>query len=364
MNRRTFIRLAAGAALGGTAFGVGGLRGAASLEFTRGRIPGAGTAKLRLAHLSDLHLRSLTGQHRRIADGITAEAPELMLFTGDSVDQRDALPLLDAFLAMLPARTPKYAILGNWEHWSGVDLHGLAETYARHGGRLLVNETAVHVTQAGASLAITGVDDLEGTPDLGRALGGITPSPNHLLLAHSPAYRDGLRDPAPSPLPGAPAGSPLDLAAFRFRAMLSGHTHGGQVAIAGWAPLRPPGSGRYVRGWYRDGDGPPCTCPAASARWRCFRCASVRCRRWRSSRCPSPSRARRQGRRASTNGKRRATDARVPLFVTGPAVCVRGDPEGRGSFRAPHKRVGRRAPAMRRGPGERAKPQGTAAIAA
>ena len=39
--------------------------------------------------------------------------------------------------------------------------------------------------------------------------------------------------------------------------MLSGHTHGGQVAIAGWAPVRPPGSGRYVRGWYDDGDGPP-----------------------------------------------------------------------------------------------------------
>ena len=30
------------------------------------------------------------------------------------------------------------------------------------------------------------------------------------------------------------------------------HTHGGQIAPFGWAPLRPPGSGRYVRGWYRD----------------------------------------------------------------------------------------------------------------
>jgi uncharacterized protein len=34
--------------------------------------------------------------------------------------------------------------------------------------------------------------------------------------------------------------------------MLAGHTHGGQVALFGWAPLRPPGSGRYVQGWYRD----------------------------------------------------------------------------------------------------------------
>lgn len=38
--------------------------------------------------------------------------------------------------------------------------------------------------------------------------------------------------------------------------MLSGHTHGGQIAVGGWAPLVPPGSGRYVRGWFR-GDGAP-----------------------------------------------------------------------------------------------------------
>jgi predicted MPP superfamily phosphohydrolase len=38
--------------------------------------------------------------------------------------------------------------------------------------------------------------------------------------------------------------------------MLSGHTHGGQVTVGGWAPLVPPGSGRYVRGWFR-GDGAP-----------------------------------------------------------------------------------------------------------
>ena len=31
---------------------------------------------------------------------------------------------------------------------------------------------------------------------------------------------------------------------------LSGHTHGGQIALAGWAPFRPVGSGRFVAGFY------------------------------------------------------------------------------------------------------------------
>jgi predicted MPP superfamily phosphohydrolase len=35
--------------------------------------------------------------------------------------------------------------------------------------------------------------------------------------------------------------------------ILSGHTHGGQVCLGGWAPVLPRGSGRYVAGWYTDG---------------------------------------------------------------------------------------------------------------
>jgi predicted MPP superfamily phosphohydrolase len=39
--------------------------------------------------------------------------------------------------------------------------------------------------------------------------------------------------------------------------MLSGHTHGGQVAPFGRPLYRPRGSGRYVSGWYRDADRVP-----------------------------------------------------------------------------------------------------------
>ena len=35
--------------------------------------------------------------------------------------------------------------------------------------------------------------------------------------------------------------------------VLAGHTHGGQIAPFGRAFYTPPGSGSYLRGWYRNG---------------------------------------------------------------------------------------------------------------
>ena len=35
-------------------------------------------------------------------------------------------------------------------------------------------------------------------------------------------------------------------------AILSGHTHGGQIRLPFYAPYTPYGSGRFVAGWYRD----------------------------------------------------------------------------------------------------------------
>ena len=68
------------------------------------------------------------------------------------------------------------------------------------------------------------------------ALDGAGPLPHHLVLAHCPISRDML---------GLPEEHPASL-------VLSGHTHGGQVAPFGLATILPRGCGRYVAGWYRD----------------------------------------------------------------------------------------------------------------
>ncbi|HEX8431299.1 MAG TPA: metallophosphoesterase [Longimicrobium sp.] len=243
MNRRRF--------LGAAAATVGALGADAAwvepgwLEVTRHRVPAPpGQPPFTFAQITDLHLRRVGRMHHRIAAEVARARPRFILLTGDSVDRASALPVLDAFLALLPG-VPKYATLGNWEHWSGVDLGELARVYARHNGELLVNGSR-HPRIGGTAITITGLDDLVGIPDLRTALAGADPAPLHLVMAHSPKYRDRL---------AAQRAGGMDLPAISM--ILSGHTHGGQVTLGAWAPLRPPGSGRYLRGWYRDAAGPP-----------------------------------------------------------------------------------------------------------
>lgn len=246
MNRRRWIASVAGAVAAATvadAFAVEPRR----VTVTRQQLGDPGDRPARIVQLTDLHLQSVGRHEERIAAEVDELQPDLIVFTGDSIDHAGNVGLLADFLALLPSDIPKLAILGNWEHWAEVDMPQLVRAYERGNCRLLRNESVV-VPIGGAQLLVTGLDDLVGgTPDVGAALRGVAPRPHHLLLAHCPAHRDVL----PRDVAGL-GGVEIDPSLLAPQLMLAGHTHGGQVAPFGWAPLRPRGSGRYTRGWYRD----------------------------------------------------------------------------------------------------------------
>ena len=240
------------------------------LEVTRHliRAPGAapGSRHVQIVQLTDLHLQSVGAFHQEIARAVEAANPHLIVISGDSVDDADRLPLLGDFMSLLDRSVPKLATWGNWEHYTMLDLRVIADVYARFGCRVLNNESATLYVN-GARLLVTGLDSaVAGEPDLAKALRGATPAANHLVVAHCPVQRDdivrqiagvsrrvpGAGDRVPGaavtgtwlPAPGTPEFSPS--------LVLSGHTHGGQITLGGWAPITPGGSGRYVAGWYAD----------------------------------------------------------------------------------------------------------------
>jgi predicted MPP superfamily phosphohydrolase len=184
-----------------------------------------------IAQVTDAHLTSLGKLEEAIASVVRTEQVQLVALTGDIIDAASRLPLLQDFCSALRGggRT-LVATLGNWEHWGGILASDLRSAYARAGARLLVNE--FQLLSDGVQLCATD-DDTGGTVELRDAIGG-GGAEARIVLTHSPGFLDAV------PRPPAP-----------FALTVAGHTHGGQIRLgSGLVPFVPPGSGRFVAGWY------------------------------------------------------------------------------------------------------------------
>jgi len=147
----------------------------------------------KIVHLSDLHLgagAALTpARLKRILQRVNRYRPDLIAITGDFASHLDSIAQTGiAQLATLRAPDGIFCVPGNHDSWSGID--SVMEAVAAAGCRWLIN--AHHLIQRkGAQLAIAGIDDpWDGQPDLARALYGIPPDSQVILLAHAPNVAD------------------------------------------------------------------------------------------------------------------------------------------------------------------------------
>ncbi|MBK7884657.1 MAG: metallophosphoesterase [Chitinophagaceae bacterium] len=194
------------------------------------------TSNIKIVQLSDLHLQSVNYQLKQLAKKLNKLNPSLILITGDAIYKSTNTALLNDFLKLINQDIKKVAILGNWEYWGNVNLTELTGIYNDNNCTLLVNETRQYTFQ-NKTISITGVDDyLGGKPDINAAIEKYIKSDYHIVLNHCPLYSDTIS---------------LQINQdCNIDFILSGHTHGGQVNIAGFTPFLPPGCGRYVKGWY------------------------------------------------------------------------------------------------------------------
>lgn len=192
---------------------------------------------LRIAHVSDLHLTSVSGIHEKIARELRGFDPHLTFVTGDTVESEEDLGALEDFTALLVDATmrPILATSGNWEHWGHVPREKLAAAYDRAGGRHLSNEAPLV-----DGLRVVAIDDFcSGNADASSAMKKAEGAAPRLVVTHAP----GLFDELPAAFPD-------------FALALAGHTHGGQLCAFGQAIWTPPGSGSYVEGRYETARGP------------------------------------------------------------------------------------------------------------
>ncbi len=236
----TFASVAYGAAFAVAAWGVFVRRRWVRTREVEVVIPGLPRAfdGYRVAQLSDLHLGGLTPPRwgEAWARLTNAAAPDLVAITGDLVTSgTDFHHDIARVIGGIRATDGVFVAMGNHDYFG--DGEPLVTLLRQNGAVVLRNEGQL-VEREGARLFVAGVDDTwTRRADLVRTLAAREPNACTLLLAHDPelfplAAREGVH------------------------LVLSGHTHGGQVALPFFSKWLGLGrlAHRFHLGLYREGD--------------------------------------------------------------------------------------------------------------
>lgn len=180
------------------------------LSVTRVRIVSAKLPRaarpIRLVHISDLHSDPKVRLEERLPEVIAAEKPDLIVFTGDSLNSPEGLPVLRNCLTRLAQIAPTFVVKGNWDAWFWREENLFEGT----GVRELKNE-AVKFDVGDSSIWIVGTP-VGGEHKFEQNFDAIPPEAFSVFLYHYPDLIN-------------------EVAAKKVDLYCAGHTHGGQVAL-------------------------------------------------------------------------------------------------------------------------------------
>lgn len=174
---------------------------------------------LRLIHIADLHSTIHGKNQETLIQKIRQAEPDLILLTGDIIDDRAPLAGTRLLLAGVRDTAPIYYVTGNHEYWHE-DFQGIMDEL-RSFGVTILSDAYERIEIRGNVIIIAGVEDPYRQYFCGydpeQALrNAFTPLETlegyKILLAHRPERIQQYK-------------------AYPFDLVLSGHAHGGQVRI-------------------------------------------------------------------------------------------------------------------------------------
>ncbi len=197
---------------------------------------------LKVAHLSDLHIKTIGLTETKILEILKEGKPDLIFITGDLISFQGPYEPVMSFFYQLKPRLGVYAVLGNTEYSN--ENGSCTLCHEERSKRLKKRQTPFFLRNSciplrinGKTLNIVGVDDpVHKKSDLRRALKGANPGHPSILLAHSPEIFDEA------------SGLGIDF-------LFSGHTHGGQIFLTKYLrkifPLE--ASLEFIEGFFQKG---------------------------------------------------------------------------------------------------------------
>ena len=199
---------------------------------------------LKVVHISDIHSGSFQDKQavNKGVDLILRQEPDLILFTGDLVNDRaDEMDEYQAVFGRLKAPLGVYSTLGNHDYgdyiaWPSAEakvanLERLKNVHSAMGWQLLMNENRI-LDKDGERIALLGIENWGAKgrfPKYGKmelAHPGTEDIPFKILLSHDPSHWDAqVKTDYPD----------IDI-------MLAGHTHGMQFGLESpyfrWSPVQ------------------------------------------------------------------------------------------------------------------------------
>jgi uncharacterized protein len=164
---------------------------------------------IRIVHISDIHSDSKPRLEEKLAAAIAVEKPDLIVFSGDSINSIEGLPVFRKCLTEIAKVAPTFVVKGNW------DL-GTQNLFDGTGANWL-NGKVESIEIKGNKVSLIGVSAFD-TFKLDDKLSNLSAEKFNLFIYHLPDEIENI------------ANSNVDL-------YCAGHTHGGQIALPFYGAL-------------------------------------------------------------------------------------------------------------------------------
>lgn len=194
--------------------------------------------KLKISHISDIHIKENYNEEKldKIIEKINNENPDIVVFTGDLIDNYSEYGNKDIIiekLSQIKSKYGKFSVWGNHDYGGGG--YKVYEEIMEKSNFILLKNNVVKINiDDGKIIEIAGLDDwLLGGPDMKKIFDNIGDANYRILLSHEGDNIYNMEE---------------------FDLVLSGHSHGGQVNLPFIEKILPPLGRKYSKGLYDLGD--------------------------------------------------------------------------------------------------------------
>lgn len=194
---------------------------------------------LKIVFISDLHYGFSMNQKLfdTVINWINKLDADIILFGGDLFDHPSMLlpdqpmqAMVSSGLSRMNANIAKIAVLGNHDHESKLTSTMTTRVLQDGGFNVLINQM-LRLEKGGGAIQIVGIDSsIRGNPNIEKSLALVNDDELVVVLTHTPD-------------------TVLKLPTHKVDWQLSGHSHGGQIALPWIGPIvTPPGSRQFTHG--------------------------------------------------------------------------------------------------------------------